>query len=154
MDVGPAELTRTLGPMPNELIDDPHFEQLVASLCRRPDMYVYPATFGTVCALLAGFDMARSGGPLLGFQPWLVMRRNGGNNLGWARLVELELPGNAEGDGRTADERRIEALGCLIGEFLAYRRANGLTKLFRDYSTWLLRRSWYTGPLREHRTER
>jgi len=147
------KVSQSLGPMPNELIPDNDFEQLVLGVCRRPDMYVNPANFGTVCALLDGFDMARSGGPLLGFQPWLVMRRNGGKNLRWPGLIKLALPEEAVGGGELAEERRIEALGRLLGEFLAYRRANGLTKLFRDYSTWLLRRSWYTGPLREPKTK-
>jgi hypothetical protein len=139
--------------MPNELIDDRDFAQLVTGICRHPDMYVVPANFGTVCSLLTGFDMARSGGPLLGLQPWLVMRRNDGNNLGWPGLVKLLLPEKPEGGGEWTEELRIEALGRLLGEFLAYRRTNGLTKLFRDYSTWLLRRSWYTGPLRQHKAE-
>jgi hypothetical protein len=140
--------------MPNELIHDPQFEQLVAGMCRRPSMYVYPVSFGTVCAFLDGFDMARSGAPLLGFQPWLVMWANGGDNLDWPALVERQLIGDFEGNRAPDDEQRITALGSLLGEFLAYRRTNGLTKLFRDYSTWLLRRSWYTGPLREQRTAR
>jgi hypothetical protein len=140
--------------MRNELVNDDDFEQLVANVCRRPALYLYPVNFGTVRTFFAGFDMARSGGPLLGFQPWLVMRGNGGNNCGWERLVEDLLPAGAEGDGSSTDDRLIEALGRLIGEFLTYRRTNGLTKLFRDYSTWLLRRSWYTGPLRERRSGR
>src|SRR5262245_54352218 len=119
MDVGPAELTGTLGPMPNELIHDPQFEQLVSGICCRPSMYVYPVNFGTVCALLAGFDLARSGAPLLGLQPWLVMRANGGNNLDWPALVERQLKVNSGGDGESADDQRIESLGRLIGEFFA-----------------------------------
>jgi hypothetical protein len=138
-----------LGPFRSEQVYDPQFEELVGSICVRPGMYVHPVSFGAVCAYLDGFDAARSGGPLMGLQPWLVVRANGGNNLHWTGLAQRQLPA-LPGDGElTAEERSIRALGRLLGEFFEYRRANGLTKVFRDYARWLLRRSWYTGPLRE-----
>ena len=51
------------GLSPSEKVHDPQFEQLVGSLCTHPGMYVSPATFGSVCAYLDGFDAARSSGP-------------------------------------------------------------------------------------------
>jgi hypothetical protein len=141
-----------LGPFLSEQIPDSDFEAMVSLLCRNPDMVVGRASFDTVCAYLLGFDSARSNGPLLGFQPWLVMRVNGWNNMAWPGLVERIIPPvQPDPDTLRAEHRRIEALGNVLREFLTYRRENGLTKLFSDYATWLRRRSWYTGPLRDER---
>src|SRR4051812_25528999 len=137
-----------LGPFRSEQVCDPEFERLVESLCVRPQIYATPATYGTVCAYLCGFDAARSGGPLMGLQQWLVVRANTGNNLHWSGLARQQLatdPGDAE---LPDEERAIRALGRLLAEFFEYRRGSGLTKVFHDYARWLLRRSWYTGPLR------
>lgn len=49
-------------------------------------------------------------------------------------------------DGETDYLRR---LGDLFAEFFRDRQENGLTKIHYDYGKWLLRRSWYTGPLRK-----
>jgi hypothetical protein len=140
-----------LGPFPNEQVHDPQFEQLVGHICARPQMYVHPKTFDSVCAYLSGFDSARNGGPLMGLHPWLVVRAGDGNNLHWPRLARRLLtadPGDAD---LSEEEREIRALGRLLAEFFEYRRANGITKVFHDYAKWLLRRSWYTGPLRQGR---
>ncbi len=136
-------------PFPTERIHDPQFEELVAGICARPSMYVSPATFGAVCAYIQGFDAARSGGPLTGLQQWLVVRANDGNNLAWPALAERLLPVQLAERELSGEEPRISALGCLLSEFFEYRRDNGLTKLFHDYAKWLLRKSWYTGPLRQ-----
>jgi hypothetical protein len=101
------------------------------------------------CAYLDGFNTARSGGPLLGFQQWLVVRANDGNNLHWSALARRLLPDDPAGAESSDEERAVRALGRLLGEFLEYRRANGITKVFHEYTRWLLRRSWYTGPLRQ-----
>lgn len=137
-----------LGPYPSEQVHDPQFEQLVGHICTHPGMYVTPATFGSVCAYLGGFDAARSGGPLMGLQQWLVVRANTGNNRHWSGLARQELVADP-GDAELPDEdRSIRALGRLLAEFFEYRRASGITKVFHEYARWLLRRSWYTGPLR------
>ncbi|MDB5311142.1 MAG: hypothetical protein JWO38_5344 [Gemmataceae bacterium] len=138
----------TLGPFPSELVNDPQFDELVGRLCSHPQMYVNPVSFGAVCAYLDGFNAARNGGPLIGFQPWLVVRAKDGNNLHWQGLARRLLPTVADDVALPVEERAIRALGRLIAEYLEYRRTNGLTKVFNDYSRWLLRRSWYTGPLR------
>ncbi|HVK13322.1 MAG TPA: hypothetical protein VM597_31500 [Gemmataceae bacterium] len=135
-----------LGPFAGEQVYDPQFEALVVDLCKRPGMFVNPVSVGAVCAYLDGFNAARSDGPLMGLQPWLVLRAGDGNNLHWSGLALRLLRPDAvqPADG----EDVIRDLGGLIGQFLEYRRANGLAKVFRDYARWLTRRSWYTGPLR------
>ncbi len=137
-----------LGPFPSEQVPADDFERLVINICAHPQMYVNPPTFGAVCAYLGGFDAARNGGPLVGLHPWLVVRLGDGNNLHWSGLVRRQLPADPDDAGLSDDERDIRALGRLLGEFFAYRQTNGLTKVFRDYARWLVRRSWYTGPLR------
>ena len=136
------------GPFPLEQVTDPQFEEMVGHICLRPSMYVNPATYGSVCAFIDGFNAGRSGGPLMGLQQWLVVRVNDGNNLHWSGLAQHALSPAPDHTARTEEERSIRALGHLLGEFFEYRRANGLTKVFNDYARWLLRRSWYTGPLR------
>ncbi len=138
----------TKEPYPSEHAHDSQFEQLVGHLCLCPGMYVNPATFGTVCAYLDGFDASRSGGPLIGLREWLVVRANMGNNLHWSRLAQQQLKADAVDVELSEDERSIRALARLLAEFFEYRRANGITKVFHEYAKWLLRRSWYTGPLR------
>lgn len=137
-----------LGPFPSEQVYDPQFEDLVATICRHPAMYVSPATFAGVCAYLCGFDAARSGGPLMGLHQWLVVRANDGNNLAWPGLAHRLLSADVIDADLPEDEWEIRALGRLLAEFFEFRRANGITKVFHDYARWLLRRSWYTGPLR------
>jgi hypothetical protein len=137
------------GPSSTEQIHDPHFEQMVDSLCRHPGMYVNPPTYGSVCAYLDGFDAAKSGGPFMGLREWLVVRRNDGNCLWWSALARSLMP-----DGEaTSEEQAIVELGHILSEFLQYRRTQGLTKIFHEYAKWLLRRSWYDGPLRQRRDQ-
>jgi hypothetical protein len=142
-----------LEPFPSEVEHDPHFEQLVERLCLRPGMYVNPTSFGSVCTYLDGLNAARSGGPLMGLQQWLVVRSKGGNNLHWSGLALRELAGDTANAELRDEERSIRALGRLLAEFFAYRQANGLTKIFHEYARWLLRQSWYTGPLRRRTAE-
>lgn len=135
-------------PFPSEQVYDRDFEQLTAYICARPQMYVTPATFGSVCAYLSGFDAAKSGGPMAGLHPWLVTRWGGGNNLNWTELTRRQLPTGLDETGPADEERMIRELGLLLEEFFEYRRVNGLTKLFHDYAQYLLAQDWYTGPLR------
>jgi len=137
-----------LGPFPSEQVHDPQFEQLVANLCLRPQMYVGSTSFVAVCAYLDGFNHARSGGPLIGLQQWLVVRLNTGNNLHWAGVARQQLPHDPADAQLSEEERAVRSLGRLLAEFFEYRRANGVTKVFHEYARWLLRWSWYTGPLR------
>lgn len=135
------------GPYPTEQMHDPQFEQLVVDICNRPGMFVMPIGYGAVCAYLDGFDAARSHGPLVGLREWLVVRFNEGNNVHWSGLARWLLPGGRE----SSDDQAIRELGGLLSEFFAYRRTQGLTKIFHEYARWLQRRSWYDGPLRRRR---
>lgn len=130
-------------PFPSERRHVTGFEDMVRHLSTRPGMWVTPATFVTVCAFLDGFDQGRDGAPLLGFKEWMVVRSNGGNNLAWFALANDLVPGQQD------ERRRIMGLGELIGEYLQYREDQGITKVFYDYGKWLLRKSWYRGPLRK-----
>jgi hypothetical protein len=106
-------------------------------------MYVNPATYGTVCAFITGFDMARDGGPLNGLQEWLVVRSNGGNNLHWSGLAGDLIPGGDD------EVRRIAGLGDLLDEFFRHRNADGVSEIFCAYGEWSRRQSWYRTRLRD-----
>jgi hypothetical protein len=138
-----------LGPFRTEQVYAPEFEELVANLCLRPQLYVTPVSYGAVSGYLNGFDASRSGGPLMGLHPWLVLRADDGNSLSWSRLALRLIPSEPGDDGQPSEECTIMALGQLLGEFFAYRQSHGLTKIFSDYAGWLLQQSWYTGPLRQ-----
>jgi hypothetical protein len=139
----------TSGPFPNEQVHASDFEQLVTNICQRPSMFVCPPSYETVCAYLTGFDAARNGGPLTGLHPWLVLRCNEGNNLVWQALASKQLALWSVDTNLPEEDLRIRALGRMLAEFFEYRRDNGTTKIFYDYAKWLLRRSWYDGPLRQ-----
>jgi hypothetical protein len=137
-------------PYPSERVHDPQFGVLVEHLCSRPGMYVHPPTVDTVCAFIDGFDAGRHGVLLLGFQQWLVVRTNGGNNLHWSALAKRVLSAESASEADQGDERhQIRDMGRLIAEYLRYRDENGITKVFYDYGRWLLRKRWYQGPLRK-----
>jgi hypothetical protein len=130
-------------------VDDPQFEQLAEHICLYPGMYVSPPSFGGVCAYLDGFNAARSGAPLLGLHPWLVVRASTGNNMHWSALTRQELADDPADERLADEERAVRALGRLLAEYFEYRKKNGITKVFHNYARWLLKRSWYTGPLRQ-----
>ncbi|HQR41230.1 MAG TPA: hypothetical protein PLX97_01070 [Gemmatales bacterium] len=132
-------------PFPAELIPDVGFGSMISHLCSHPEMYVGRADFSAVVAYIDGFNVARGNAPLLGFREWLVVKANTGNDLHWAGLVKLvvPLPDNESDEGFW-----IEPTGKLIAEYLAYRNANGITKVYYKYARWLLRKKWYRGPLR------
>src|SRR5215217_4257765 len=117
-------------PSRSELVDDADFERLVQSICSRPGMYVMSDAdlFAAVHSYLAGYDHGRGGAPLMGFQQWLVVRANGGNDLHWPGTHRCDLQPSS---GRTPDEQLVRALGQLILDFLAARRGRGLTAIFR-----------------------
>jgi hypothetical protein len=138
-----------MGPAPSEQIQDPRFEESVYHICLRPTMHVGVASYDCVCAFIDGFNAARSGGPLIGLREWLVVRTNSGNNQRWPWVARMHLKADAADLELPEGERSIRALGRLLAEFFEFRRRNGLTKIFYDYGRWLLRRSWYTGPLRK-----
>lgn len=137
----------TREPYATERVRDEDFKHLVVSICQHPHMFVLSETdiFAAVHAYISGFNEGRGGAPLMGFQQWLVVRANGANNIIWPGTGRCDLD---KPTGSKTDEELVKALGALIVEFLDYRHEQGLTKIFRDYGTWLLRHSWYDGPLR------
>jgi len=93
--------------------------------------------------------MARDGGPLIGFREWLVVQYQGADNVYWTGLVEMVL-GITDEQLAAQDQKEILVqLSDLMEEFFAYRKANGVVAIFDDYRRWLLRHSWYDGPLRK-----
>jgi hypothetical protein len=135
-------------PFPTELIPDAGFGSMISHLCSRPALYIGRNDFNAVVAYIDGFNVARGNAPLLGFREWLVVKANTGNNLHWAGLVKLLVPLPEKESEVTQDGFWIVAAGNLIAEYLAYRNANGITKVYYKYARWLLRKKWYRGPLR------
>jgi hypothetical protein len=128
------------------------FAELVGTLCKRPGMWVCQPYFSSVCAYIRGYNHARDGGPLAGFREWLIVRTNGGNNLPWEVLVRLIALPDSDLTGQLTTEQEascLQGLASLLEEYLRFREENGITKVHYDYARWLLRRPWYSGPLRK-----
>jgi hypothetical protein len=122
----------------------------ILAICQRPSMYVNPARVDTILAFISGYDLARDGGPLNGLREWLVVRRDGGNNLHWTGLAldVLGATGGIDALDKEEHERLTRQLGELLDEFFSARREYSVTKMHFDYARWLRRKRWYDGPLR------
>jgi hypothetical protein len=115
---------------------------VIESLRHHLGMYLRSETFDCVVSFLSGYDEAQSGGFLIGFREWLVVRADGGNNLAWPSLVLVVLGVPEE---RGESEKLIEGLFNLLEEFIAVRQShNGLRQIFARYEDWLRRQDWYT----------
>lgn len=109
---------------------------------RRPDMFIAPATLDCVIAFLTGYDMALSGGFLVGFREWLITLLGYGNNLAWSGLIYEILRTEMLCDDRNA---AIERLFVLLEQFVDARDTReGLRRIFAEYEQWLHRQEWYT----------
>jgi hypothetical protein len=67
-------------------------EQLIESICKRPEMYTMHGAFGEVAAFLDGYASARIGeqmDSLADFQVWLAHRIGKGKNLSWSGLIKI-----------------------------------------------------------------
>jgi hypothetical protein len=130
-------------PFRSEQVGDAEFEAHVEAVIARPGMFVPPPfTIELVCAYILGYDTARSKGPLIGFQEWLVVHHAGQNVRHWTGNVRDALP-------KTDDEReRMDGLGSLFMDFFRFRREQGITKIYYEYAELLLAQSYYEGPLR------
>jgi hypothetical protein len=72
----------------------------------------------------------------------------GWHNLDWIGLAFHEIAGDRNAVCNRGDDPELFArIGPLLQEFLAYRRANGLSKVFWEYAEWVRRQDWYSGPL-------
>jgi hypothetical protein len=125
---------------------------IVRNVSKRPGMYMREPSFEAFAAYLNGFDVARDGGPLLGFKEWLVRRANSGNNLAWAGLVEGLI--SKYGAEPTDPDRIIHDAGALVLEFLAYRDEWGLRKVLGEYEEWLRKQDWYDEKLHGFRRQK
>jgi hypothetical protein len=132
---------------PDPSSDTEEYVEVFRQLCARPGMYVgeAQARFTTVAAWIDGFDRARSGGVLLGFREWLVVRAGGGNNFAWPALVWLLVDRSASWPprGQRANRKAIDVSLALFEEFVAERTKLGLRRVLLDYQRWLWRQPWY-----------
>jgi hypothetical protein len=141
-------LEMALYPVGSDLIHDPQFDELLDMIGKSPHMFVQPPTLGGIIAYIDGFNRGRGGSPLLGFREWLVLRVRSWNNLLWPGLACIEICGDRLAATKRGDEPALmEALVKLVQEFIAYRKENGLSKVFWDFAEWLRRQEWYSGPL-------
>lgn len=134
--------------MGSDLIHDPQFDQLLDIMGKSPHMFVQPPTLGGIIAYIDGFNRRRGGSPLLGFREWIVLRVGGWDSLLWYGLACMVIAGDRTAASKLGDEPALmEALVKLVQEFIEYRKANGLNKVFWDFAEWLRRQEWYSGPL-------
>ncbi|MCM1975253.1 MULTISPECIES: hypothetical protein [unclassified Streptomyces] len=88
-------------------------------------MYLLDDRFSTAVAFVEGFDAARDGDPLNGFQEWVCKRILGGNSpRHWAYvLASSHVPGMGDGQAsidripRESEAGLIEAMLDLLEEF-------------------------------------
>jgi len=122
----------------------PHAVEMVR---RHPGMYLRRVDFDVAVAFVQGFDAATSGGLLVGFREWLVLRLNDGHNLSWPELL-LKIH-QSEGSGTpstSVEETRVSFLFSTLEEFVAERgRPAGTRSIFVRYDDWLRGQDWY-GP--------
>ncbi len=118
---------------------------------KRPGIYLYPVEFDVAAAFIQGFDVASSGGTLVGFREWLVVRLGYGNNLAWSEsALRLAFP-DAEFPRQCLlqsgeQKRAVELLFGLLEEFWQEREApHGLLRIYLRYQAWLQRQDLY-GP--------
>jgi hypothetical protein len=82
---------------------------------RRSGMFLSSPTLDNMTAFWVGYDTALSGGLLIGFREWLVMRLGYGTNLGWEALT-ADILNQQYSQGDTSGQ--IEGLFVLIEQFL------------------------------------
>jgi len=118
---------------------------------KHPSMYFSPVEFDVAAAFIQGFNLAGSGGLLVGFREWLIVKLGDGNNLTWGALVlRLAFP-DAETPRqhllRSGEQKRaVEFLFGLLQEFWQERESHGgLRRIYVKYQEWLQHQDWY-GP--------
>jgi hypothetical protein len=107
-------------------------------------MYLPEETYTAVAALVLGYDLACEGGVLVGFREWLVVRLNGGSNLGWESLILYAAFPSAEDIDKAvraspkAQRHAIDTLFELLAEYDQVRtKHDGLKAIFLAYDRWL-----------------
>lgn len=107
---------------------------------RTPEMYLRSRSFDVLVAFVDGYNSAASGGLLVGFREWLIVRAGDGNNLSWSQLILLLMP------CLNSDEAidSFEGIFTLLDEFLEVRhQKHGLRTIYSRYEAWLHTQSWY-----------
>jgi len=105
-------------------------------------MFLSSVEFDGMTAFLNGYDIAQSGGFLVGFREWLIVQANGDSNLAWSALVLRVLE---KRHGLPQSDKAIDGLFDLLEEFIAIRDLHeGLRQIYVKYEGWLRRQEWYT----------
>jgi hypothetical protein len=113
----------------------------LANVGKRPSMYLRVNTYDVAVAFVDGYDFALSGGLLVGFREWLIVRVDGADNMAWTELVLLTL-GDPEAQGEQSE--LIKGLFRVLEEFMAVRDVyGGLRRIYAAYEKWLQRQDWY-----------
>lgn len=118
--------------------------ELFEDIRARFGMYLQDETYAAAAALVLGYDLACEGGVLAGFREWLVVRLNGGPNLGWTALV-LHAAFPAATDPQQAvlaspetQRHAIDVLFGLLAEYDDVRTGrDGLRGVFLAFDRWL-----------------
>jgi hypothetical protein len=117
-------------------------QPLIEALRRHPGMFMRSVTYENVVIFIDGYDTATSGGLLVGFHEWLIVRANDGANVAWS-VVVLDILRNQHGG--TDDASLIEGLFSLFDEYNSVRASYaGLRRIYVVYDEWLRRQDWYT----------
>ena len=118
-------------------------------LKRHPGIMISNVNFDAVVAFIDGFNLAISGGLLVGFHEWLVVKLGYGNNFHWSGLVlrlafaQAETPEEQLHDAGN-QKRALDSLFGHLESFLREREsAEGLRRIFLKYEGWLKCQDWY-----------
>ncbi len=121
---------------------------VLQQVIKRPGMYLPVVEFDVAAGLIQGFDLASSGGLLVGFREWLVLKLGYGNNLAWPGLVfRLAFPDSASCQHPIPGEQQkcaVDSLFGLLEEFWQERESDhGLRRIYLRYQEWLKCQDWY-----------
>ncbi len=123
---------------------------ILEDLKRHTSMYLEPGniSYATVTAYIKGIDDATSGGALVGFREWLVIKVGGKNNICWTELVlsllypDVPFPRQHLQDAHK-DELAVAGLFDLLTEFYEDKGQHGLNHIFLQHEKWKLQQSWH-----------
>ncbi|MFD3736397.1 hypothetical protein [Streptomyces sp. NPDC058632] len=114
--------------------------EFIEQVRARPGMYGLNGTYHSTATFLIGFDQARSGGLLRGFDEWLAVRRGERSGATWyAEVFREALPGiPLRGWGQRLapeqDQTAVDLLFSLLCDFLEVRDdRRALIRMYVDY---------------------
>lgn len=100
-------------------------------------------TYREHVALVQGLSYGHPG-LLTGFQEFLVLKLDDGDNLGWPTLVKrIALSAAAPVDASADEQATIDAAFNLLDEFLAETRGTDASAILREHLLWKQRQPWY-----------